>query len=78
MVDIPGYDYPNVLDRLVSAIGTFDRSPHWKPHLAWTKVALLDGTMAKGTLMRRHRGGGWQYRSLTDDEQSQLTVDRTW
>ena len=78
MADIPGTDYAGMLGALFAGFTTLAATPTWAPHVAWKSVALVDGSSAKGTLMRRHVGGRWQYRSMTDDERIELAIDRTW
>lgn len=68
---------PSLLRRLL-AVAWPGPSQGWSPHIAWRDVPFVDGETARGTMMRRYFGGRWQYRRMTNDEQIDAVIDRTW
>lgn len=44
------------------------RSDEWAPFDAITPRKLVDGTVARGPIMRRYIDGNWECRQETDDE----------
>jgi len=40
----------------------------WERCYVWFRRNLIDGGVARGRLMRRYVGFGYEYRGLTDDE----------
>ncbi|ESZ17725.1 hypothetical protein X735_11230 [Mesorhizobium sp. L2C085B000] len=55
---------------------------HGKPRHEWTsfyairKRTLIDGSVAKGEMVRRFVNGAWQYRLMTAAEDDE--ADETW
>lgn len=56
----------------------FRSSSAWHESVSYFPVRLVDGTMGRGTLMRRFVNGEWQYRRLTADEEEDITDRRAW
>lgn len=71
-------DHPGPFRNFLANFATSAPASGWAPHIAWRRVALIDGRQANGTMMRRRVAGRWQYRSMTEDEQIEAVIDRTW
>jgi hypothetical protein len=53
--------------------------PHeWQTYNSMQTRTLLDGSTARGRMMRRYVGGDWQYRHMTDDEAWQQESEMAW
>ena len=53
----------------------------WTEHFVFLfPVTLIDGGRARGPLMRRRRQGDrkWEYRKMTQDEETEYLKDDAW
>jgi hypothetical protein len=51
------------------------RTETWKPYVARTPVTLIDGSMAKGFVMRRWVNERWEYRASSEEEYQEQLAD---
>lgn len=50
----------------------------WKHCFVFFPRRLLDGSKAWGLLMRRRKGGAWQYRKPSPAEEAGYASDEAW